>query len=151
PCSCGVLRRRSGGTSPLPAVSTRRRSRSSRTTGGRGTTGRGCCRRCPGRRRRSSTLIRRPHAIRGDWPANTRPRSLRRSSAQPDLRPEDAEDAVDERLRDVRRNLAGVVREEALAVVVEAGDLREAGFPEQALEAAGRVAHLGDAVLVACP
>ena len=49
----------------------------------------------------------------------------------------------------MRGDLARAVGEQALAVVVEAGDLGEARFSEQALEAPWRVAHLGDAVLVA--
>src|SRR4051812_34824941 len=130
-------------------ASTRRRSRCSRRTGGPGTTGPGCCRPSPGRRPRSSTRRRLRNWTRGAWPGSTRPGSLRRSSAQPGLRPEGAEGPIDERLGDVGRDLAGAVREEPLAVVVEAGDLREAGLAEQALEAARRVAHLGDAVLVA--
>src|SRR5439155_1187681 len=61
----------------------------------------------------------------------------------------DAWRAVDERLREMRGDLPRPVREKALAVVVEAGDLGEPGLLEEALEAARRVAHLGDAVLVA--
>src|SRR4051795_9078190 len=149
PSSRGAPPRRRAATSRQRDVSTRRRSRCSRTTGDPGTTGPGCCRPCLDRRRRSSTPSRRRRATRAGWPGSTRPGSLRRSSAQPDLRPEDAERPIDERLGDMGRDLARAVREEALAVVVEAGDLREAGLAEQALEAARRVAHLGDAVLVA--
>src|SRR5205814_400330 len=127
----------------------RRRARSSRTTGSRGTTGRSCSSGSPARSWRSSTPARRRLATPSGWPGPTPPRSLRRSSPQPGLRPEEAEGAVDERLGEVGGDFAGPVREEALAVVVEAGDLGEAGLLEQALEPAGRVAHLGDAVLVA--
>src|ERR671935_237943 len=149
PCWRGGRPNRRGGTPPRPAVSTRRRSRSSRTTGGPGTTGRGCSRTSPGRRRRSSTRSRRPRATRADSPERTPPRWLRRGSSQPDLRPEHRQQPIDEGLGEVGSDLARPVREEALAVVVEAGDLGEAGLAEQPLQLAWRVAHLGDAVLVA--
>src|SRR5215212_2519468 len=150
PCSPGGRPRPRAGTSPPPGGCTRRRSRSSRTTGGPGTTGLSCSRRSRGRRRRSSTPSRQPSAIRVGWPAPTPLRSLRRSSAEPGLRPEGAENAVDERLGDVCGDLPGPVGEEALTVVVKAGDVGEAGLFQQALEVSRRVAHLGDPILVAC-
>src|SRR5205085_2857977 len=145
----GVRPRQRAVMSPPPAGCTRRRSRFSRTTGGRGTTARGCSRGSPARKWRCSTPSGPRRATRAGWPAPTRRLWLRCRSAQPDLRPEEAERAVDERLREVGGDLAGAVCEEALAVVVEAGDLREAGFFQEALEAAWRVPHLGDVVSVA--
>src|SRR5262249_41159387 len=124
-------------------------SPSSPTTGDPGTTARGCSTTSPGRRLHCSTPSRRRRATREGWRAPTRRSSLRSSSAQPDLGPGEAEPAVDERLGEVRRNLPRAVREEALAVVVEAADVTEAGVAQEALEAARAVAHLGDAVLVA--
>src|SRR5688500_4865027 len=56
--------------------------------------------------------------------------------AQPDLRPERPEQAVGQRLGEVREDVARTVAEEALAVVVEAADVGEAGVLEQALEPA---------------
>src|SRR5437879_3069786 len=123
---------------PPPAGCTRRRSRFSRTTGGPGTTGRGCSTTSPGRRLPCSTRSRRRRATRVGWQAPTPRRWLRCRSAQPGLRPEETERAVDERFREVRGDLARPVGEQALAVVVEAGELGEAGLSEQALEAARR-------------
>src|SRR5438552_144810 len=145
----GARRRPRVEMSSPPAGCTRRRSRSSRTTGAPGTTGRGCSTTSPGRRLPCSTRSRRRRATRVGWQARTPLRWLRCRSAQPGLRPEETERAVDERFCEVGGDLARTVGEQALAVVVEAGQLGEAGLSEEALEAARRVTHLGDAVLVA--
>src|SRR4029453_2944060 len=65
-----------------------------------------------------------------------------------DLRPEGAERPEDERLGQVGRGVARRVRVEALAVVVEAPDLREAVSSEQPFQPPRRVTELGDAVLL---
>ena len=69
------------------------------------------------------------------------------TAIEPDLRPEGREHPVDERLGEVGGGLARGVREEALAVVVEAADVGEAGLAQELLQLAGAVAELGDAVL----
>ena len=102
------------------------------------------------RGRRDRTLPPRSRRSRGRRPERARrptaPPSAARSRrgerasagprAQPDLRPERREQPVGQRLGEVREHVARAVAEEALAVVVEAADLGEAGVLEQALEAA---------------
>ena len=63
--------------------------------------------------------------------------SLGRTRPEPDLRPEGREQPVDERLGEVRGRPADRVREEPLAVVVEAADVGEARVAQRRLSRRG--------------